>query len=80
MLSIMRKWNFYLLGVGTLVTLGFFLLSKSYYQIKSMQAPIAHTNDFKTISYRFLEGLDFLFYDLRMQSRGEKESNAPVIL
>jgi adenylate cyclase len=76
----MRKWNFYLLGIGVLVTIVFFLISKSYYEIRSLNAPLSQKNDFKTISYRILEGLDFLFYDLRMQTRGEIMSQAPVIL
>lgn len=42
--------------------------------------PTAQRNDVKTIAYRTLEGLDFLFYDLRLQVRGEKKSEAPVIL
>jgi len=45
-----------------------------------LQSESPQKNDFKTISFRILEGLDFLFYDLRMQARGEQLSDAPIVL
>lgn len=66
--------------LGLAVTGLFILFSQYYYRIKSQQAPLAQTSDIKTMVYRTIEGLDYLFYDLRLVARGEQKSEAPVIL
>lgn len=76
----MKKINWVLLAIGFVITLSFTGLSQYYYRIKSLQGSVAQQNNFITIFYRALEGLDYLFYDLRLIRRGEVKPDSPIVL
>lgn len=76
----MKKFNWILLTLGLVITLSFAGLAQYYYRIKSRQGSVSQKNNFVTIFYRALEGLDYLFYDLRMMGRGEIKPDSPIVL